>query len=368
MGVDLNEGFTPEELVELGEVEPQEEPAQEPGNPEPGTEGEPAIDDPPADPGQEPEQPAEPEPNVDPDKEGEQEPEPGGQEPVPGEPKSNLDKRIDALTWEKNETKRELELIKTLGVEKYYELHPDKAPADYKAPAPKNTQPTPAQVSTQIQDTSPAAAANLIVDSGTHKGKTLAEVQKVDPMAAADLYISWKLNTERANDEVRAEQAKQATAAEEEKAQAERDVSTFKETFAKNHYGKEDLKALSSDEVAGVDGALQQVIDFISDPKNHTTNLDVAYTYLFKDKIIEDALKNGARNLGNKLKQNPGHTVQGGSGDRPAGNKWESFEQMSEHQMVSKMNNMSEKEYGGFLKDAPQSLKDKFPGIDWDPI
>jgi len=360
---DTNIDFTQEELVILGEVEPQKETLEDPGNPESESEGkqeETTDEDQKTDEDEKPEHLAETDGNV--DLSGS-----GGNDDVPGKRDSNAEARIKELTWEKESTKRELELIKTLGVDKYYELNPDKAPEGYK-PLQGKEQATPDQSPGTIQDTSPASAAKLLVNSGEYEGKTLEEVKEIDPIAAADLYINWKMEIERSNEKVRADQAKQSDLEVEEAKQAERDIDTFKETLAKNHYGKEAVSNLSSEELNGVESALSQVLEFIKDPKNGTTNLMVAYRNVFHEKIIRDALKSGAKGLGDKLKQGPTKTVHGGAGDRPAGNRWESFEQMSENQMVNNMNGMSEKNYASFIKEAPQSLKDKFPSVDWDPI
>ena len=342
------EDFSQEELEILGEVEETEE-LEAPG--------EPVAEDQEGEPDPEETNPALKEPEPEPEAEEAAQPEEGQLEAVPDEePQSNIDKRIGKVVGEKKQLERRFELFKTLGAEKFYELHPEDAPSGYKptVTAPQNTTPT------AVKDTSYEAAKGLIVQDGPYAGKTLAEVREADQFAAMEMFMAHQQSVIKQNAEVEARHQSYLD-------EAERDLLNFRSTFAKDHFEK-DLDGLSDTENEEVDQAVKAIIDFIQDPKNGTTNLNVAYHFLNKDNIISQALNKGAKGLADKLRQSPSASIRSGAGDTAGGSKYDTFMQMSPAQMASKMNNMSDRQVTEFINKAPNALKDKFPGVDWDPI
>jgi hypothetical protein len=68
------------------------------------------------------------------------------------------------------------------------------------------------------------------------------------------------------------------------------------------------------------------------------------------------------------LKQGSVSTVKGQKDGAAKKTGYEAYEGMSDNQFRATINSMTDKTYRDFINKAPQSLKEKFPKVDWAPL
>lgn len=274
---------------------------------------------------------------------------------------SPVQRRIDKLTWEKNETQRKLDTFKKLGPEGYYKLYPDEAPENYskeeRPPATPKSQPP-----VQQGDSRPMTfkeASKLVVTGGEYDGMTLAEVMDQDQMAAIDLYQSYRDGVEAHNREV----AAKTKAADEERQRsidrAQREIDAFKDNLSKDLFGK-DASTLSKNELEEVDGIFQKVFDFCMDESNAVGNLDVAYAYLNRERQLNKAAQKLAGTLGKTSVPSIG-TEANDSVDTG----YDAFLNLTANQAAARLDRMTEAQFKDFIKNAPAKVKTRFPNVPW---
>lgn len=341
------EKYTAEELKILGE---------EPPTPAPGDQGTPAP---------EPEK-KEPEPEV------KLEPEKKEEEPPPEEKQAmesmglRIDKgyiidddgtKIPAKRWKslyrdfqeekrgKAETERKLTLFKELGPEKYYEIHPGEAPAGWKPPE-KEEKP--------LETAIPSLGA-MIVKGGPHDGKTLNEVWQEDPAYASAIQNNY-LDTERRKVET------EHQTNERLKRESEEEINTFTVEISKELFDKEADK-LTPKEEAEIAKAIQSVLDWMGKTNRGSGKIQDAYFLMNKEKILTDAKTKGAKAALEGLKKPSIPSISPAGGAVSSG--FSAYEGMTAEQLADEVAKMSDKEAMKFFREAPQSLRAKFPSAAW---
>jgi hypothetical protein len=313
---------------------------EEPMEPEPKTEGE--------KPSKEPIQA----PMVPPDdKPKESETEQDAQEPVPSTEedetkKDPTQKRIDKLTWEKNELERKNTLLKKIGPEKYYEVYPEEKPTDY--------QPTPkADVLPKVPI---EKLGQMAVIGGPHDGKTLNEVYQEDPAYAIALQNDYlgKLQVQE-----RQELEKQDN--ERRRTESETEINSFAAVRAIEIYGK-DINECTPEEQKAIGDVIQQVLDYSATTKNGFGDINKGYWYMKRDQ--KATKEKAAKGQLDKVTKDAVPSV--GSGNI-AGTitGFESYMGMSEDQLATAIDKMPDEEMVKFMKDAPKALRDKFKSLPW---
>jgi hypothetical protein len=245
----------------------------------------------------------------------------------------------------KEETETKLNLFKTLGAEKYYEVYPDEKPADFK-PVERKADPPHAT----------ADIYKMTVTGGQYDGWIVADVAKEDPIAAQVMvndYLESK-RTAKATEERKQEEFNKNFTAEKNAFLFER----AKELFGKDKdYTPEEIK-----QVNDVYGVLSKWM--IANKKSHY-KMEDAYLLMNKDEIIKKT-KVTATKEALKTATDKKVIPSIGNGDGSAGlTGFEAAMAMSEDALAKHIDKMSDAEFAKFSKDAPKALKDKFPSLPW---
>ena len=327
--------FTEEEQKILAGEEPQREPEK------PADSKEPEEQEPEKKPGTEQEQ-ATSEPEKKPDaQETEEEQE---------EKKDPVQKRIDKLTWEKNEANRKIQLLKELGHQKYFEIYPDEAPAGYQPPQKAQPKPEPQHAPASMEQ-----VGEMVVQvPGRYQGMTLNEVFEVDKAAGTILlnqYIAYE------NQVVQAERAKQTEA--QQKQLAVREVTNFCSARAIELYDK-DLSEATDEETAEVAKVLQGVIDW--QKKTKQLNLTVEQAYYRMRNEEKRSKEQQAKQTLEKV-QTP--AVGSVGTKKVAGGElgYEALMTMSKDQLTDHIDSMPRAKFKEFMKDPNNPLRKKYPDM-----
>ena len=316
--------LTKEDLINLGEVDPDAEPTPGEPQPEPG--------------GGEPE--PEPEPTPEP------EPEPG--EPAP-EPEPEPDAPVPLERWnkmygEKKENERKFDLFKRVGAEKYYEVYPDEKP---EASAEDFTKPEEKALP------SFSVASRMKISGGEYDGMTLAEVHENDPFAAMDMYNEYRDGIRAQNDKAKASE----TRIQEE---TDTEHNAFYEARSKELFGK-DLKELDEPQQKQIHDLMMKVMDQMEEMGVY--KLESAYRLATLDDQIKNAKGQSIKSLIDSARKGKvTHIDSKRTGeDTPSG--YEGMESLTEDQLSAHIDSMSDDQAIKFWKDAPASFIAKFKSM-----
>jgi hypothetical protein len=99
----------------------------------------------------------------------------------------------------------------------------------------------------------------------------------------------------------------------------------------------------------------------IANKKSHY-NMEDAYALMNKDQIIQSKVAEASKAAIEKLTA-PGAKSIGTVSTDGKQTGFESYLTMTEGQLTDAIDNMTDKEFKTFLKDAPKELRDKHPGV-----
>jgi hypothetical protein len=244
------------------------------------------------------------------------------------------------LEREKEETTNKFNLFKELGAEEYYKKYPDEKPADFKP----------------VKEDPPAVDFNSMpINGGKYDGWTLGEVAKEDPVAA-QLMLNNYLESKRAAVEIQRRKDEEGI-----KTKAE-EGNRFKWERAKELFGKE--KDYTEEEIKQVNEVYTKLGDWMRANKKLHYSLEDAHLLMNKDKIIKDErIKASKAALEEATKKG---VTSIGNGDSTAGlTGFEAIMAMSEDALTKHIDRMSDKEQKTFYKDAPKSIREKYPSLPW---
>ena len=320
--------FTPEELTLLGE-EPIIDSAQAVTEPVVGTskEDEPLVE--PAESVLTPE--GEPIPGVTP-------------EPIitPGAENMIPQSRFDEVYGKQKDSERKLELIKTLGPDKFYEMYPGEKPEDY-LPSP-TIPPSPED-----------DIMGMVVSGGQYNGMTLEDVFREDPGRASIILNSYYQ-----------EQARETKHAEQLKGESEREVYVFAEIRSQELFNKK-LDTLSEGEMKQIENDINSAITWIARTRRAQT-LDDAWFLMNKETILTKAAdKVSKATLESLIKSGyvpPVSVANIGGGGQVSG--YDALLNLTSDQLQARIDAMGETEAMRFFREAPKSLRDKYPKVPWD--
>lgn len=264
------------------------------------------------------------------------------------EHRDKVQERIDKVVFEKKEAERRLDILKTLGPDEFYKVYPDEKPdsSDEK------------KDDTEAGPLSFARASRMEVKGGEFEGQTLGEVNKENPIAAVEMYLDWRDKEQKTIEKKAADDAKIW-----EEAKIETD--DFRVSLAKELFGK-DRADLEEQEATKIEEVLEGIGDWMDKTDRFNYKLEDAYLLLNKDSIIAAAKGDGVKAMLKQLKEGDSKTVIPNKGSPGAKTGYEAFENLSADQLSGEIEGMTEKQYSNFIKDAPNSIKMKFPDIDWD--
>ena len=247
----------------------------------------------------------------------------------------------------KVEIENKFKLFRTVGPEKYYSMFPNEAPAGgYKPPAPTRipAQPDPLDLVAQYPD-----------PSHQYHGMTLRDIYNVDAAEGRRLERAWEQGQKAAE---RTESERQQRMIRE----SEEEINTFTADFAREHYGKE-AKELSAQQETEISKVIQDTLDWMKKTGRGGGVLADAYFVMNREQILEGERKKAGKKALEALKQ-PSIPSIGGGGRASAGSM-SAYETMSADQLAEAIGNMEDRAALAFLKNAPDALKAKYPGIPW---
>jgi len=257
-------------------------------------------------------------------------------------------KRFREIYFEAKEgerTKEKLHLLKTLGPDEYYRVHPDEKPADYRSPQ-QRINPLDLTVQRKVPNV-----------PYQYEGMTLREVMQQDPDEGATLLEDWK-----------AGQQQQVSTKDREIEENAKEAAEFAEIVAREVFSK-DLRSMTKEEAESEDGKkmskaindlIFEVYKWGAESGKHQYRLVDMWRLKNKADPVkqEKALKS--------LEQKPVVKSIGSGGGSVGQTGFEAYEAMSEDELTTKLDGMKDKELKEFYKKAPASLRKKYPSIPWD--
>lgn len=263
-------------------------------------------------------------------------------------------KRWKSLYWEgqetqraKTETERKFNLFKELGPDKFYSLYPDEAPQGWK--------PTPAPVAApELTADTYHAIGSMQVEGGPYDGMTLNEVYQRDPAYAITLQQTYLNEQNQKVNQIKDAQSKL-------RQESETEVNQFSEQLAQERFGKETAK-LSEQELRVINSEIKSTLSFLAE--RGLSYLSDAYFLMNKDKLINEAKTKAGKSVLENLSKGTIASISGGGVASATG--WAAYETMTADQLGRELEAMDEKKAQEFLKNAPQSMKQKYPGLPWD--
>jgi hypothetical protein len=91
-----------------------------------------------------------------------------------------------------------------------------------------------------------------------------------------------------------------------------------------------------------------------------------AYWLMNKEGLLKGAAEKAAAKTNKNLTDRKGPaSIDTGKGGEIKETGFEAYEKMTEEQLTAKIDAMTDKETAKFFKDAPDSLRKKYPSIPW---
>lgn len=253
-------------------------------------------------------------------------------------------------------TKEKLDLFKKLGPQGYYQVYPEERPeAPPAREVPREVIPPGADIGSLLVQYDPKTSA----ENRQYEGMTLRDVHAIDPVFATNLQTEflWQQKQAAVQQVGEFNRVRQESATE---------IETFAESVAKENYGKS-TKELSKDEEGKVVDTIQAVLNFMTKTNRGSGLMDDAYFLMNKEGLLKKAAENASMGTLKSLQERRGpasiDTAQGGE-VKDTG--FEAYGKMTEVALTAKIDAMTDKEVAKFFKDAPKSLRAKFPSIPWD--
>ena len=246
-------------------------------------------------------------------------------------------------------TKEKLDLFKKLGPQGYYQAFPDERPE------------TPAQPEPRREIIPPGADIGALIvqqPNGPYDGMTLRDVYQQDPVFATNLQTDFLLKQREAEDQRRGEAGRVRN-------EAATEIETFAESVAQETFGKA-AKGLSKDEEAKIVGTIQTVLDWMHATHRGGGNISDAYFLMNKEGLLKGAANKAAAKTLKDLQERSGPaSIDTGQGGEAKETGFEGVEKMTEEALTKKIDGMNDKETAKFFKEAPDSLRKKYPSLPW---
>lgn len=256
-------------------------------------------------------------------------------EPEEDAPVDNVQKRIDTLTYEREESNRKLDLLKR-DPEEYYRLHPEERP---EIPAAEDE-----------KAASFSQAAGMRVAGGEYDGMTLKEVHDTDPFAAIDLYQNYR-------DSVSAEQKKVADDHAATQQSIDKEHDDFVEARSQELF-KKPAGQMTEAESTQIHKLMMGYMDQMDKMKVYSLES------MHKLASVDDRLNAGVESLiksANKATVTHISAKKDGQ-HKNAGSSYATMTGWSEAQLEAHLLGMSPQAEQSFWEKAPDDLKAKFPG------
>jgi len=261
------------------------------------------------------------------------------------EPEDSTQKRINELTARSKTAEEKLELLRT-DPAKYREQYPD----EFK----EKPEPQP-QATTSFKQ-----AENLVFQEGPYKGKTLGEVNKTDPVYAMDAYLDYR-------DQKKAVIKAQQEADEKFRQETQQELDDFGDSLASRLFEKESVNELDDKQQEEVSNIVANILEWLDETGRIGYKMEDAYYILNRENFENDAKGKAISALikqATKGQETPHVEPKKGSHGTKTG--YGAVEAMTRAEMAAYIEKLPEKKYAEFIKNAPESLKQKHPDIDWE--
>jgi hypothetical protein len=346
MDPELAKSFSREELISMGEAEPE--------TPKPGPDTQEQVD---TKPDSETEQVPEQEPKA--ETVGEQpkpdaEPEPKEGESVPYERFSKIYGKAKQTEREKEELKEKLDLFKR-DVGEYYAKYPDEKPDDWQPPQAKEQVKAPAKVNT-FREMLGARVNDK--DQPDFHGKTLSELMEMGPVgiAAAQDYYTDYVNSVQ-------DTVKQAKAKEEaDLRQIREDDAKFMDARAKELF-KKPMAEVDSEQSKKVEAVVNETLAWMKKNGRLGYKMEDAFKIMSYDKAISDAEARGAKSLVDRAISGTVKSVNAGPTIDKSTDPYGKYLSMKEDQLIDMISTMPDAKYSEFLEKASPAFRQKFPNL-----
>lgn len=292
--------------------------------------------------------------------------EPGGGEPSaepkpkPKEPEESprYQKRIDELTRGQREAQEKLELLESNPSE-YYTRYPDKRPASYQAPAAPAATPAPRAAPQPLKATAPEEPVNdwdRVIEGGDYDGKVFKEVFEEDPAYAFQAFPRIATRYEwHQLDEKRRESDRQKQLKEEN----DREAAEFTDSLSQEYF-KKPFAELTQEEARVIDTERNKTLAWIEDNTFYSKKdmLNRARFLMTGKQTIAKAAAAGANSLLEKARRGQVASISAHT-ESAAATGWEWWEKATPDQIAEAMDKMGDAKYQKFLKEAPESVRNR---------
>lgn len=249
--------------------------------------------------------------------------------------------RFEKLYWEKNESARKLDLLRT-NPEGYYQQYPDERPQ--------------IQQETQEEEFDPIEALKqTVVPSGVYEGWTIQQVFEVDQIAGNVLLqglIDYR--REQANKEFEAQEAEKAAENQRFK-DAETETNNLSNELAQEIFGAKDYAALKPDQIKQIDAEVMRTIKWMTDNGKVFISPQEAYYLMDREKHLQSARAKGAREAVDSINKPSVPSIKVGGGVQAIN----VYEDMSDDELLAHVQAMPDATFQNFIKSASQSVKDR---------
>jgi hypothetical protein len=199
---------------------------------------------------------------------------------------------------------------------------------------------------------------NLKVKGGDYDGYTLKQVFEVDAAAGAKLLVDYRMDQERAKIRQESEQR-----AKEDKEQQE--VARFAKSRAKEYFSTDDPDKLSKEQQQRISDDLIEVTKWkIDTGRTHYSDED-AYYIMRRDGLLKEVKKEAAEKAIKSITDTKVVPSISPGKDKGVETGYEADAKMTPDQLARKIDGMTDKEASKWFKNAPKSLKTKYPSLPW---
>ena len=246
-------------------------------------------------------------------------------------------------------TKEKLDLFKKLGPEGYYQAYPDERPAS----APEKTPDVPLDVDPW--------SLTVKQPDGPYDGMALRDVfnqggdAAIFAMNLRDQFMDSQRQkiAEKAGEESRLRQA------------AATEIETFATDIAREMFGKEP-SAVTKEEEAQIGETIKAVTDWMLKTHRGGGVIADAYFLMSKEGILKKVSEAAAQRALKSITDRKGPaSIDTGKGGEPKETGFEAYEKMTEEALTAKIDAMTDKDTAKFFKEAPDSLRKKYPSLPW---
>jgi hypothetical protein len=250
--------------------------------------------------------------------------------------------RVDEITRGRRETEEKLELLKS-DPDRYYQQYPDERPQQRQEPGGQLKTPDVLQYQ-RSQEQVPEW--NRQIEGGEYNGWTFSQVYARDPDYC---HQTWPRIASQFQWHQLEAQKDMNNRRQSEKEKSEVEIKNFRE-FATKEHGEDQAEAV-----------LNQVLDWIDQTGFYVRDdmIQTAYAIMNQKNLIAKAKAEGAASVLEKAKHGKVASISAKTEPASAPSGWEWFEKASAKEIDAKMDRMNEKDFAKFLKEAPDSVKNR---------